>query len=237
MRTINLILNPQQVVSVLSVFHSEYLSGFAKGFPDYVENVIDARVFEYAHAMGIAAVEEFESEYAHAMGISAVEEINFVCARGELTGESCMTYHSHSGREYVLSAIGQDRYNFQFNLSSRVAYAILMAATDMELLAAWMEAAGGLTQAQAAEMLGMSQPGVHAVLSGKSRLSKVGRQFVRHLLSEIHGAPPAEIPAAWPETLRQVASEMSAQIEAQRMARAATPAHYTDDEYIMSDVG
>ena len=175
MRTINLILNPQQVVSVLSVFHSEYLSGFAKGFPDYVENVIDARVFEYAHAMGIS-----------------VEENDFGCARGELTGESCMTYHSHSGREYVLSAIGQDRYNFQFNLSSRVAYAILMAATDMELLAAWMEAAGGLTQAQAAEMLGMSQPCVHAVLSGKSRLSKVGRQFVRHLLSEVGGESPTE---------------------------------------------
>ena len=103
-----------------------------------------------------------------------------------------MTYHSHSGREYVLSAIGQDRYNFQFNLSSQVAYAILMAATDMELLAAWMEAAGGLTQAQAAEILGMSQPGVHAVLSGKSRLSKVGRQFVRHLLSEVGGESPTE---------------------------------------------
>ena len=191
MRTINLILNPQQVVSVLSVFGAKYLSGFVKGFLDYVENVIDARVFEYAHAMGISAVEEFEFEYAHAMGIS-VEENDFVCARGELTGESCMTYHSHSGREYVLSAIGQDRYNFQFNLSSRVAYAILMAATDMELLAAWMEAAGGLTQAQAAEMLGMSQPGVHAVLSGKRRLSKVGRQFVRHLLSEVGGESPTE---------------------------------------------
>ena len=62
----------------------------------------------------------------------------------------------------------------------------------MELLAAWMEAAGGLTQAQAAEMLGMSQPGVHAVLSGKSRLSKVGRQFVRHLLSEVGGESPTE---------------------------------------------
>ena len=182
MRTINLILNPQQVVSVLSVFGSKYLSGFAKGFPAYVENVIDARVFEYAHAMGISAVEEYE----------AYDDVYPCCARGELTGESCMTYHSHSGREYVLSAIGQDRYNFQFNLSSRVAYAILMAATDMELLAAWMEAAGGLTQAQAAEMLGMSQPGVHAVLSGKSRLSKVGRQFVRHLLSEVGGESPTE---------------------------------------------
>lgn len=111
--------------------------------------------------------------------------------------------------------------------------------TDTELLAGWMEAAGGLTQAQAAEILGMSQPGVYAVLSGKSRLSKVGRQFVRHLLGEINGAPPAEIPAAWPETLRQVASEMSAQIEAQHKSRerASLPAHYLDDEYIMSDVG
>ena len=111
--------------------------------------------------------------------------------------------------------------------------------TDTELLTAWMEAAGGLTQAQAAAMLGMSQPGVYAVLSGKSRLSKVGRQFVRHLLGEINGAPPAEIPAAWPETLRQVASEMLAQIEAQRMARerASLPEHYTNDEYLMSDIG
>lgn len=96
--------------------------------------------------------------------------------------------------------------------------------TDAELLAGWMEAAGGLTQAQTAEILGLSQPGVYAVLSGKSRLSKVGRQFLRHLLGEINGAPPAEIPTAWPETLRQIASEMSAQIEAQRMARAGVAA-------------
>ena len=111
--------------------------------------------------------------------------------------------------------------------------------TDTELLAGWMEAAGGLTQARAADILGMSQPGVYAVLSGKSRLSKVGRQFVRHLLGESNGAPPAEIPAAWPETLRQVAREMSAQIEAQRMARerSSLPAHYWDNEHIMSDVG
>lgn len=46
--------------------------------------------------------------------------------------------------------------------------------TEQELLRTWMEMAGGLTQAQAAERLGLSQPGVNQVLKGKCNLSIEG---------------------------------------------------------------
>ena len=56
--------------------------------------------------------------------------------------------------------------------------------TDQELLRTWMEMAGGLTQAQAAERLGLTQPGVNQVLNGKCNLSEVGRKFIAHLISD-----------------------------------------------------
>ena len=44
---------------------------------------------------------------------------------------------------------------------------------------------GGLTQAQAAERLGLTQSGVNQVLKGKCNLSKVGRKFIARLISDM----------------------------------------------------
>ena len=64
--------------------------------------------------------------------------------------------------------------------------------TDAELLRHWMDKQdGGLTQSQAAERLGMSQPGVYAVLSGKSNLSGIGRKFIEHLIADLDSPTPA----------------------------------------------
>lgn len=58
--------------------------------------------------------------------------------------------------------------------------------TDAELLTLLMQLQdGGLTQGQTARLLGMSQPGVNRVLSGKSNLSSTGRAFVLYLLQEV----------------------------------------------------
>ena len=54
-----------------------------------------------------------------------------------------------------------------------------------------MEMAGGLTQAQAAERLGLTQSGVNQVLNGKCNLSKVGRKFIAHLISDLDAPTPA----------------------------------------------
>ena len=62
--------------------------------------------------------------------------------------------------------------------------------TDQELLRTWMEMAGGLTQAQAAERLGLTQPGVNQVLKGKCNLSEVGRKFIAHLISDLDTPTP-----------------------------------------------
>ena len=63
--------------------------------------------------------------------------------------------------------------------------------TDAELLREWMEKQdGGLTQAQAAERLGVKQPAIHAVLKGKSALSGSGRKFVEHLLHDLENPSP-----------------------------------------------
>ena len=95
--------------------------------------------------------------------------------------------------------------------------------TDAELLQAWLTRQdGGLTQAQAAHWLGMSQPGVHAVLMGKNRLSGTGRRFIEYLLADLD-APESSERAA----LRQVWQIVS----------QALPSDYTDDSYLMTDVG
>ena len=89
-----------------------------------------------------------------------------------------------------------------------------MAATDKEILTLWMEMAGGLTQQQAAEVLGMSQPGINAVLTGKQRLSKVGRQFVRYLLRDGERFAPPPLPEEWEQTLLRIVDEMRERREA-----------------------
>lgn len=68
---------------------------------------------------------------------------------------------------------------------------------------------GGLTQAQAADLLGMTQPGVHNVLSGKSNLSNTGRAFVRYLLQDGERvAREPRINDEWATTLYRIAREM-----------------------------
>ena len=99
--------------------------------------------------------------------------------------------------------------------------------TDQELLRALMDLHdGGLTQEQAAKLLGMTQPGILNVLSGRSRLSRVGRAFAQYLLRD--AAPPRPTPATaeWAQTLRRLADEME-----------TLPSAYTSDEYVMADVG
>lgn len=63
--------------------------------------------------------------------------------------------------------------------------------TDAELLQHWMSRQdGGLTQAQAAERLGLTQSGVNQVLKGKCNLSEVGRKFIAHLISDLDAPTP-----------------------------------------------
>lgn len=92
---------------------------------------------------------------------------------------------------------------------------------------------GGLTQEQAARLLGMSQPGVNHVLSGKSKLSSTGRAFVLYLLHEVkvNAAPPRLIPQAaeWAKTLYRMAREIE---ELEQL-----PPEMVSDEYVMADVG
>jgi len=98
--------------------------------------------------------------------------------------------------------------------------------TDQELLRALMDLHdGGLTQEQAAKLLGMTQPGINNVLTGRGKLSRVGRAFVRHLLQDAASRPVPEA-AEWAQTLRRLASEME-----------TLPSAYTSDEYVMADVG
>ena len=115
--------------------------------------------------------------------------------------------------------------------------------TDQELLRTWMDLQdGGLTQAQAAKFLGLSQPGVNAVLLGKQRLSKVGRQFVLQLIEtvKVQAKRQAEmletpIPAEWAEALQRIVFEMRDRREAFEAAKM--PDVYQNDSYVMSDVG
>lgn len=66
--------------------------------------------------------------------------------------------------------------------------------TDAELLTLLMQLqGGGLTQEQTASLLGMTQPGVNRVLSGKSKLSSTGRAFVLYLLHEVKVNAPWRI--------------------------------------------
>ena len=63
--------------------------------------------------------------------------------------------------------------------------------TDAELLQHWMSRQdGGLTQAQAAERLGLTQSGVNQVLKEKCNLSEVGRKFIAHLISDLDAPTP-----------------------------------------------
>ena len=99
--------------------------------------------------------------------------------------------------------------------------------TDQELLRVLMDLHdGGLTQEQAAKLLGMTQPGIHNVLSGRSHLSRVGRAFAQYLLRA--AAPPRPTPATaeWAQTLRRLADEME-----------QMPSAHSSDEYVMADVG
>lgn len=94
--------------------------------------------------------------------------------------------------------------------------------TDAELLRAWMERQdGGLTQAHAAERLGMSQPGVYAVLSGKSNLSGIGRKFIAHLIADIDAQKPTL------DALRRI----------YLLSAENLPKEYLDDSYLYNDVG
>ena len=90
---------------------------------------------------------------------------------------------------------------------------------DAELLREWMDKQdGGLTQAQAAERLGMSQPGVYAVLSGKSKLSGIGRRFVKHLIADLDAQQPSL------DALRKI----------WRLSAENLPQEYLDDSYLVA---
>ena len=86
--------------------------------------------------------------------------------------------------------------------------------TDQDLLQTLIELHdGGLTQAQAADLLGMSQPGINNVLAGKSRLSRTGRAFVEHLLRDgerLAAMPPLPNAAEWARELYRIAREIEA---------------------------
>lgn len=106
--------------------------------------------------------------------------------------------------------------------------------TDAELLTLLMQLQdGGLTQEQTAKLLGMTQPGVNRVLSGKSKLSSTGRAFVLYLLQEVkvNAAPKRPIPQAaeWAKTLYRLAREIE---ELEQL-----PPEYASDAYVMADVG
>lgn len=105
--------------------------------------------------------------------------------------------------------------------------------TDQELVRTWMELHdGGLTQAQAAKILGLKQPAINNVLSGKSRLSKTGRMFVQYLLTDGKrraAMPPLPAAAEWARTLYRIAQEIE--------AAEQLPPEYTSDIYLTNDVG
>ena len=92
---------------------------------------------------------------------------------------------------------------------------------DSELLQSLLDAYA-LTQAQAAEWLGMTQPGIHNVLASKSNLSSVGRKFVEHLIGDARKPESPEIAA-----LRQIAD----------IAAHTLPPAYLNNSYILEDVG
>lgn len=93
---------------------------------------------------------------------------------------------------------------------------------DAELLRLWMDKQdGGLTQAEAAERLGVKQPAIHAVLTGKSLLSGSGRKFVEHLLHDLDNPTP----------------EKSALLKIWQLSAGALPPEYRDNSYLFTDVG
>lgn len=99
---------------------------------------------------------------------------------------------------------------------------------DRELLRQLMAAHdGGLTQAELAALLGMTQPGINNVMTGKSQLSRVGRAFALYLLREDERRSALPI-ADWAAAIRQIADEIEA---------AELPPEYRLDNYLMDDVG
>lgn len=80
---------------------------------------------------------------------------------------------------------------------------------------------GCLTQAQAAERLGLSQAGVNLVLNGKSNLSGVGRKFIAHLIADLDAPTPAL------DALRRI----------MKISAENLPKEYLDDSYLFNDVG
>lgn len=104
----------------------------------------------------------------------------------------------------------------ELKLRDRESLRQLMAAHD-----------GGLTQTELATLLDMTQPGINNVMTGKSKLSRVGRAFVRYILREDtrRGALPI---ADWAAAIRQIADEIEA---------AELPPEYRLDNYLMDDVG
>ena len=84
-------------------------------------------------------------------------------------------------------------------------------------------AEGLLTQEQAAGLLGMSQPGLNAVLRGKSHLSAVGRRFVQHLIADCSAAGVApQTVAEWRKALNRLAEAMEQEL----------PTEYIDNSYL-----
>lgn len=97
------------------------------------------------------------------------------------------------------------------------------AMSDAELLQEWMSLSGLLTQKQAAGLLGMSQPGLNAVINGKSRLSAVGRRFVQHLIADCSAVGTApETVAEWKKALNRLAEAMEQEL----------PTEYLDNSYM-----
>ena len=104
-----------------------------------------------------------------------------------------------------------------------------MSTSDAELLQQLINTyCGGLTQAQAANLLGITQPGINNVLTGRSNFSGSGRAFVQHLLGEQATRRAAQSRLAdWAITLRRVAAEVDGTL----------PPEMLDNTYIMADVG
>ena len=55
---------------------------------------------------------------------------------------------------------------------------------DQELIKALMQAKGCKSQKDAAEILGVTQAAISAILAGRANLGNIGRTFINYLLAE-----------------------------------------------------
>ena len=94
---------------------------------------------------------------------------------------------------------------------------------DQELIKALMQAKGCKSQKDAAEILGVTQAAISAILAGRANLGNIGRTFINYLLAE--DKLQAERDA---EKLRRITVSIHAPARGATMATWAGAKHYAD---------